>query len=362
MTGPRILYIDDDPALARLVERQLTRRGFTVVGCTDGETGLGLIRAGGVDAVALDHYMPGQDGLATLLRIRDLDDPPPVIYVTGTNESSVAIAALKSGAADYVVKDVQGEFYDLLDAAFRSAIQTTVLRREKAAAEREIKASRDRFEALAAERQVLMREVNHRVGNSLQLVAAFLHMQGVSSAPETRAALSEANRRVLAIAQVHRRLYSSDDVTVVALHQYLSGLVEDIRQSADAEGTASQLALAADEIDIDPDNAVTIGIIVTELVINAMKYAYPGGSGPIRVILSREDGSRCRLVVEDEGVGKSDSTEPTRAGIGRTIIKAMASKLASTVGLPCRWLGNPGLDGVRDRYAPPRRPRVTREQ
>jgi two-component sensor histidine kinase len=229
------------------------------------------------------------------------------------------------------VKDIQGEFYDLLDEALRSAIESNAVRRAKIVAEREIVEARDRFEALAAERQVLMREVNHRVGNSLQLVAAFLHMQATSSTPETRAALAEANRRVLAIAQVHRRLYSSDDVKTVALHQYLGGLVEDIRQSADAEGTAAQLVLRADEVDIDPDSAVTIGIIVTELVINAMKYAYPGGHGPIRVLLSRIDADHCVLTVEDEGVGKTEGAPRSRTGIGRSIIKAMASKLAATV-------------------------------
>ena len=330
----RLIYIDDDPALGRLVQRQLERRGhYGVTVATTGEDGLAHIVAGGVDAVALDHYMPGQDGLATLERICALPAPPPVIYVTGTNESSIAVAALKAGAADYVVKDVQGDFPHLLDAAIRSAIESAALRRERAAAEREIKEARDRFEALAAERQMLLREVNHRVGNSLQLVAAFLHMQATSAAPETRTALAEANRRVLAIAQVHRRLYSSDDVKVVALHQYLDGLVEDISQSNEADGAAVQLSLEADEVDIDPDNAVTIGVIVTELVINAMKYAYPDGQGPIRVRLNRLDGTRCLLSVEDDGVGKGDAQEqaPTRSGIGRTIIRAMASKLATTV-------------------------------
>jgi two-component sensor histidine kinase len=327
----RLLYIDDDPALVRLIQRELTRRGYAVETASDGEQGLARIHSGGIDAVALDHYMPGQDGLETLARIRDLADPPPVIYVTGTNESSVAVAALKAGAADYVVKDVHKDFYDLLDAAIRSAMESTGLRRAKAAAERDIKEARDRFEALATERQVLMREVNHRVGNSLQLVAAFLHMQASSSANETRAALAEANRRVLAIAQVHRRLYSSDDVKVVALHQYLAGLVDDIRQSADQEGTAAQLSLRADEVDIDPDNAVTIGIIVTELVINAMKYAYPGGHGPIRVLLHKAGETQCRLSVEDEGVGKAADAPRSRTGIGRSIIKAMATKLGTTV-------------------------------
>lgn len=326
----RLLCIDDDPALVRLVRHEMEQRGYAVDGADDGAAGLARIGEREIDAVALNHAVPDR-GLATLTRIRDLDDPPPVIAVTGSDESTLAIAALKAGAADYVVRTADGAFYDRLDAAIRSAIRTTTLRREKAVADREVKQARDRFEALAAERQVLMREVNHRVGNSLQLVAAFLHLQATSAAPETRAALSEANRRVLAIAQVHRRLYSADDVSSVALHHYLSGLVDDIRQSADAELTTSQLALRTDEVDIDPDNAVTIGIIVTELVINAMKYAYPGSSGPIRVLLDRLDDTRCRLTVEDEGVGQAATAATTGTGIGRSIVTAMASKLNTTV-------------------------------
>ncbi len=334
MTGHRLLYIDDDPGLGRFVQRQLQRLGHHVEIAADGEAGLARVAEGGIDAVALDHYMPGRDGLDILDAIRALPDPPPVIFVTGTSESRIAVSALKAGATDYVIKDVGGEFVELLEAAVRSSVASVVLKREKAAADRAILEARDRFEALAAERQMLMREVNHRVGNSLQLVAAFLHLQANGSAsPETKAALVEANRRVLAIAQVHRRLYTSDDVKAVALDSYLAALVGDLRESA--EGIGDLLSLDAVPIVTDADSAVTIGVIVTELVINAMKYAYPGSSGPIRVRLEGADApSHCRLVVEDDGVGR-DATTPKASeastGIGRTIIDAMASKLSATV-------------------------------
>ena len=186
MAGHRLLYIDDDPGLGRFVQRQLGRLGHHVEIATDGDAGLARIAGGGFDAVALDHYMPGRDGLDVLDAIKALPDPPPVIFVTGTSESRIAVSALKAGATDYVVKDVGGEFVELLEAAVRSSIAGVNLRREKEAADQAIVEARDRFEALAAERQVLMREVNHRVGNSLQLVAAFLHLQAHgSAAPES---------------------------------------------------------------------------------------------------------------------------------------------------------------------------------
>ncbi len=332
-TAPiRLLYIDDDPALARLVRKEFERHGYSVEIAPSGEEGLGRLRTGGVDVVALDHYMPGQDGLETLAAIRADPMAPPVVYVTGSEEGRVAIAALKTGAADYVIKDIGGEFLALLRVAIESALAQARLRREKEAAEAEVRTARDRFEALAAERAVLLREVNHRVGNSLQLVSAFLHMQGEGSDhPEVKAALAGANGRVLAVAQVHKRLYTSDDVRSVSLDQYLRALVTDI--DASAANTAGWLSLAADPIMIDPDRAVAVGVIVTELIINAMKHAYPSGKGPVRVLLTKLADSRTRLRVEDDGVGAQSSSSERSGGLGHVIIEAMAQKLGATVSI-----------------------------
>ncbi len=326
-TNVKLLYIDDDPGLARLVQKGLERRGHTVICETDGPSGLTRLGQDDVDLVALDHYMPGQDGLETLEAIHAMANPPPVIYVTGTQESSVAIAALKAGASDYVIKSAGGDFIDLLAAAIDKAMQSVLLRRAKETAEAELRASRDRFEALAAERALLIREVNHRVGNSLQIIAALLHLQSSASPSEdVKSALAGATRRVMAVAQVHRRLYTSDDVQLVALDQYLKALVDDLRNSAE-DGDGKLLSLHAEPVEIDPDKAVAVGVVVTELVLNATKYAYPDGKGPIRVRLSSQ-GGRVLLAVEDDGVGREGAPPPkSEQGLGRMIVKAMATKL-----------------------------------
>jgi two-component sensor histidine kinase len=328
--SPTLLYIDDDEALARLVDRGMTRLGFKVIHASSGAKGLELVAHGGIDVVALDQYMPGLDGLETLQRILAVPNAPPVVFVTASQDSTIAVTALKAGAADYLVKDASGDFIPLLQVAIDGALRQSLLQKARDDAEAEVHASRDRFAALAAERELLLREVNHRVGNSLQIIASLLHLQANSSTQEdVKAALTNAMGRVAAVAQVHRRLYTSHDLNSVLLNQYLDALLEDLRRSAEGN-KMSRLTLNAQVIEIDPDRAVAIGIIVNELVMNAVKYAYPDGAGPIHVELTAQ-GDALMLSIADDGVGLSARSDPRSTGMGQRIVSAMASKLSASV-------------------------------
>jgi len=321
---PTLLYIDDDEALSRLVDRGLTRLGFNVVRAASGNEGLDRLKQGGIDVVALDQYMHGLDGLETLEQI---PEAPPVVFVTASQDSSIAVTALKAGAADYLVKDALGDFIPLLHVALDGALRQAQIRKARDDAEAEVHASRDRYAALAAERELLLREVNHRVGNSLQIIASLLHLQANSgSQDDVKAALTNAMGRVAAVAQVHRRLYTSHDLKNVMLNQYLDALLEDLRRSAEG----NRLTLKAEPIEIDPDRAVAIGIIVNELVMNAVKYAYPDGAGPIDVNLHAQ-GDDLVLSIADHGVGLNVKTDPRSTGMGQRIVAAMASKLEASV-------------------------------
>src|ERR1700733_13417336 len=327
---PTLLYIDDDDALARLVDRGLSRLGLKVVHAPNGSRGLERLREGGIDVVALDQYMPEMDGLETLERIMTIPGAPPVVFVTASQDSTLRATPLKAGAADYLVKDVQGEFIPLLQVAVNGALKQAALQRARDEAEAEVHASRDRYAALAAEREVLLREVNHRVGNSLQIIASLLHLQANSSGQDdVKAALTNAMGRVAAVAQVHRRLYTSHDLKSVLLNQYLEALLEDLRRSAEGN-KMSRLTLKAEPIEIDPDRAVAIGIIVNELVMNAVKYAYPDGAGPIHIVLNA-NGDDLELSIADDGVGLNVKTDPRSTGMGQRIVTAMAQKLDASV-------------------------------
>ena len=357
-TTPTLLYIDDDPALARLVERGLARLGLKVMHADSGAQGLVRIKEGGIDVVALDQYMPGLDGLETLEQIMAIPGAPPVVFVTASQDSQIAVTAMKAGAADYLVKDVKGDFIPLLHVAVEGALRQARLQKARDEAEAEVHASRDRYAALAAEREVLLREVNHRVGNSLQIIASLLHLQANSAAQDdVKAALTNAMGRVAAVAQVHRRLYTSHDLKSVLLNQYLDALLEDLRRSAEGN-KMSRLTLKADPIEIDPDRAVAIGIIVNELVMNAVKYAYPDCAGPIHVELGAK-GEDLVLSISDDGVGLNGKSEPRSTGMGQRIVTAMASKLEATVERDPNHAGTRIVVTFRRIKTPPQKPAAT---
>lgn len=326
-----ILYVDDDEGLRRLTRRALERRGHRVTVAAGGAEGVGLasaaIAAGEpFDLVAVDHYMPGKDGLQTLAELQGLDPAPPVIYVTASDESQLAVAALKAGAIDYVLKTADADYFDLLGQAIDQALASVRLRREHARAEQELRRTNARL-------QSLLKEVNHRVANSLQLVSSFVAMQARElTDPAARAALDDTERRVAAIAQVHKRLYTADSVESVDMSAYLGSLLDELGETWSTPAAPRRITLSADPLHLATDQAVALGVIVNELVTNACKYAYPPRqAGEVRVSLRASERGMFSLVVEDDGCGLPTTGSAQGTGLGSKLIGAMASSLRASV-------------------------------
>ena len=333
-TAPvRVLYVDDDVGICRLVRRHLERDGFSVIVAHNAATGLSLARTEVFDAIALDHFMPGQDGLDVLADLLSLPGAPPVIFVTAAEEPRIAVAALKEGAFDYVVKDVQGTFMEFLASSIRQSQEQLRLQRERQAALQELQESRNRLEKLANQQALLLREVNHRIANSLQLISSLIELQARRVAdPAARDMLKHAADRVEAVTLVHRRLYTSNDVEAVAMDQYLEGLVEELGRLSQNDERTVNITLHAEPVRVHTDKAVSLGLIVNELVTNALKYAYPDRDGDIRVRFGRI-GDAIQLVVEDDGVGSVSGSAPKGSGLGTLIVNAMARSAKATVAL-----------------------------
>lgn len=173
----------------------------------------------------------------------------------------------------------------------------------------------------------LLREVNHRVQNSLQLISSFLSLQARDN-PEGRPAaevLKEAQRRVKAVSLVHSRLYRADQFETIDLGRYFGELIEDMANSSGDEW-ARMVHTELAPISIEAGRAVTFGLVLTELIINAQKYAYGGRPGPLYVVLEEDRGS-ARVIVADEGVGGHKSGN----GFGSRLIESLAGQLGAAI-------------------------------
>lgn len=282
---------------------------------------MALLRSKEYDLVAIDHHMPGRSGREMLDDIVAMPDHPPVVFVTGNDDTQVAVEAMQAGASDFVVKTVGGSFFDLLDGRFRQALTRSRLEREKRQVEADLRTANERLE-------MLIREVHHRVSNSLQMVLSFVSMQAnQTSDPATRDALETTQNRIQAISKVHHRLYTREDLTTIDLDDYLETLINDLRASiGKREGTVT-LALRADPVEVSPDQAVSIGVIVNELVSNAAKYAFTGSSGgSIKIELSQQNDAYTLSVIDD-GVGFDHAAPAQGSGMGMRIVNGVSRSL-----------------------------------
>jgi len=194
---------------------------------------------------------------------------------------------------------------------------------------------RQRFErdlkAALARHEVLLREVDHRVKNSLQLVISFLRLQGDGAEhPEVRHHLQEAAGRISAIARVHQRLNQTAKIESLDLGAYLTDLCKDVDEVA---ANCTVVAEVIPGVEISTVRAVSTALLVNELIANAAKHAYrEGGSAQIWVSLNRADEERIVIAVRDEGVGLPQGFDPKSGkGLGMRIVNALARQLDAEI-------------------------------
>lgn len=187
-----------------------------------------------------------------------------------------------------------------------------------------------RKDDLARENGMLLREVRHRVANSLQIIASVL-LQGARNtrSKEVRGELSSAHHRLMSVATLERHLATSS-LGEVGMRDYLTKLCESIAASMISSPDLNLTVIADDSL-LPADTSVSLGLIVTELTINALKHAYPGGrTGEIFVSFAAQ-GHDWRLSVRDDGIGMQLGKQSPTSGLGTTIVRALAKQVNARV-------------------------------
>ncbi|MBY6262402.1 sensor histidine kinase [Azospirillum sp. 412522] len=240
---------------------------------------------------------------------------------------------------------------------FRQAGAARQVRRELERRVRDRTASLERTigerDAVLAQKDLLMREANHRIKNSLQVVSSLMSLQGQAVGdPKLSDHLMEAGRRVQAIADIHRLLYRVDDVHFIPFHDYLTELCRELERSARSEGGNWRLELVVEPVDVLTDHAVQLGLLANELVMNAIKHAYRPQTATMAITAGpetdateaaslvsnvifvelRRDDEALGLIVGDRGVGLPTGFDWRRnRSLGMRLIHTLSKQLGAAL-------------------------------
>jgi PAS domain S-box-containing protein len=202
----------------------------------------------------------------------------------------------------------------------------------------ELEDANERLAKLVSEKEMLIVEVNHRAKNSLAIAASLLGIQGRRQTdPAIRALFEEARDRLVAMSRVHDLLSKSESAQRVNLATYVRDLCEALRPITEGDDRIRLEAVLEDGIVVNAETAVPLGIVVTELVTNAVKYAFPAPrSGTIRAAGRKLAPDRIEVVIHDDGVGFSTMREGSLGyGLVRSLVGQIGGEMAMTT--------NPGL-------------------
>ncbi len=359
----RVLYMEDDTSLARLLKKKLEREGYSVTIARDGGEGLSMYAASPYDVVAVDQNMPVHDGLE-VIRILDAQGPlPPIIMITGAGNEKIAVEALKMGALDYIVKDVEGGYLDLLPPVIDRVIYRHRLAEEKRQADEALRQYAAELKARNEELDAFAHTVAHDLKNPLNNVinsAALLTEDNVGSLGETQQeCLQMIVRSVLKMDNIIDELLLLAGVrkTEVAIEPLdMAGIVAEARlRLADLiEDTRSEIILP--EASAWPV-AIGYGPWVEEVWVNYLSNALKYGGWPPRIELGADadpspavvegEGGIVRFWVHDNGQGiaredqarlftpftRLDQARAKGHGLGLSIVRRIVEKLGGQVGV-----------------------------
>jgi two-component sensor histidine kinase/ligand-binding sensor domain-containing protein len=205
--------------------------------------------------------------------------------------------------------------------------------RDVMAAKDQIQAQSDALRSSLREKEVLLREVHHRVKNNLQMISSLLQLQAQQvDDPDTKIRFAECRDRIYSFSMVHERLYMAKDMARFDFVEYLNGLANQLVRSLEFGHNNIQLSVNVDAVEINVDRAIQCGLIATELITNALRHGFEHGQSGTVLLEFRAQDSDWLLLVEDDGRGLAPDFEAnSHDGLGLKLVDALVSRLRGTL-------------------------------
>jgi two-component sensor histidine kinase len=308
----RILAVDDDPGILRGTVRLLEGAGYQVDQASSGEEALGIIGKDRPDLVLLDRQLPGIDGIETCRRIKA--DPASagifVVILSGVwTGSDTQAEGLELGADGYIARPIANR-----ELLARVESYSRIMRLSRS------------LLATVQEKQLLIDEIQHRIKNSFAMISSLIFIASKKFASTgAGTAFSELDSRVRSLSELYIMLEFGEGFDTVRLDHYCARVAASIPRMPQIE-----LDARLEEATAKAKTAASIGLILTELVTNSVKYAFPAGRpGRIEVSLARQDGALL-LAVRDDGGGLPPGFDlAAGSGIGLRLVMGLAAQIGA---------------------------------
>lgn len=241
-----------------------------------------------IDIMLLDLNLPDSHGIKTFNTMNEHAPEIPIIILTGLNDEELAINIVSEGAQDYLVKGQIDK--QLLSKSIKYSIER--------------KNIENQLQISLEEKKLLLRELHHRVKNNLMIISSLLNLQSTYiKDEESKKIFKESQNRARSMALIHERLYQSTDLKRINFGEYIRTLANDLYHSYVMDPNLIKLNIDVEDIRLDINTSIPLGLIVNELITNSLKHAFPPSSqGEIKIIFQTQD-EKYLLEVIDDGIG-----------------------------------------------------------
>lgn len=328
----RLVLAEDDYLTSEKIREVAETLGYAVIGeASDGEQAIAMTCDLRPDVVLMDIKMPGMNGLVAAEKIQQ-QCPTPIVVLTAYQSNDLLEQANRAGVGAYLSKPPNPrELHRTVTMAISRFQDMQALRALNIKLEAEIaehqRAERELRQALR-EKEVLLKEVHHRVKNNLQMISSLLYFQ-VQNEEDQRVfdLLQNSRDRIRSIAMVHEQIYQSKALSSIHFEEYIHDMTAYLFHAYGMDARRIELRIDAEPVVLTAETAIPCALILNELVSNICKYAFPEKRpGRIDVRFSERDEAYC-FVVADTGAGLPDTWEQERRkSFGLNLVTDLVTK------------------------------------